>query len=85
MENIIENKLNGYFIRSKAQTVEQNEKNTRYFATLEKKKSESKLICKLNVNGNIITNQSNIYVEENKFYIALISDKERQIQLITFI
>lgn len=44
LENLIENKLNGYIIRSKAQIVEQNEKNTKYFASLEKKKSESKLI-----------------------------------------
>ena len=52
----MENKLNGYITRSKAQIVKQNEKNTKYFASLEKKKSESKVISRLNVNGTIVTN-----------------------------
>ena len=56
LETIMENNLNGYITRSKAQIVKQNEKNTKYFASLEKKKSESKVISRLNVNGTIVTN-----------------------------
>ena len=42
LDNITENKLNGLIIRSKAQIVEQDEKNSKYFASLEKKRAESK-------------------------------------------
>ena len=51
LDNITENKLNGLNIRSKAQIVEQDEKNSKYFASLEKKRAESKIVSRLNVNG----------------------------------
>ena len=50
LDRLTENKLNGQIIRSKAQIVEHGEKNSKYFASLEKKKSESKIISRLNVN-----------------------------------
>ena len=37
LETIMENKLNGYITRSQAQIIEQNEKKTKYFASLERK------------------------------------------------
>ena len=39
-DKITENKLNGFITRSKAQNIEQNERNSKYFASLEKKKAE---------------------------------------------
>ena len=56
LDKLTETKLNGQIIRSKAQIVDHGEKNnSKYFASLEKKKSDSKIISRLNVNGNIIT------------------------------
>lgn len=79
-ENLVENKLNGYIIRSKAQIVTQNERNTKYFASLEKKKSDSKLISRVNVNGNIITNQKNIGQKKTSSIKFFIRKNSRQIQ-----
>ena len=62
-DKITENKLNGFITRSKAQIIEQNERNSKYFASLEKKKAESKIISRLNVNGTLITNQKSILSE----------------------
>ena len=60
----IENKINGLIIRSKATIVEFSEKNSRYFANLEKKRSESKTVSQLNIKGKIITNTQDILNEE---------------------
>ena len=63
--------LNGYITRSKAQIIEQNEKNNKYFAGLEKKKSEAKAITRLNINNTVVTNQ-----RTKKFYEQLYSKIE---------
>ena len=84
LETIMENKLNGYITRSKAQIIEQNEKNTKYFASLEKKKSESKVISRLNINGTIVTNQQFILSEEKPFYEKLYSENEQTRSMIDF-
>ena len=47
LNSIIDNKINGIIIRSKATMVEFNEKNSRYFSNLEKKRAESKVINQL--------------------------------------
>ena len=43
-------KLNGYILRGRAVHIESNEKNTSYFANLEKSRAEKKTMCKLKVN-----------------------------------
>ena len=50
LDKITERKLNGFITRSKAQIIEQNERNSKYFAGLETKKAESKIISRLNIN-----------------------------------
>ena len=47
LESILENKINGSILRSKANIVEYSERNSKYFASLERKRSESKLINRL--------------------------------------
>ena len=37
--------------------VQEGEKNSKYFANLEKKRAESKVISRLNINGKIITEE----------------------------
>ena len=68
LDNITENKLNGLIIRSKAQIVEQDEKNSKYFASLEKKRAESKIVSRLNVNGTIITEPKEVLIEQKQYY-----------------
>lgn len=57
LENITETKINGFILRSKANLVEYGEKNSSYFASLEKKRSETKRVSQLNINNKIITDQ----------------------------
>ena len=83
-DKITENKLNGFITRSKAQIIEQNERNSKYFAILEKKKAESKFISRLNVNGTLITNQKSILSEEKQFYEKLYFKKEQINSTIDF-
>ena len=59
-EQLTETKLNGLILRSKSNIVEHDEKNSKYFASLEKKRSETKLISRLCVNNVISTNQKEI-------------------------
>ena len=59
-------------------------KNSKYFAGLEKKKAESKIISRLNIKGNIITSQKSILAEEKKFYEHLYSKKEQTNSNIDF-
>jgi len=68
LDNIVEYKVKGMVLRAKAEMVESNEKNTKYFASLEKKSSEKKLITQLNVQGKVITDQKDIRSEQKSFY-----------------
>ena len=71
-----ETKLNGLILRSKANIVEHDEKNSKYFASLEKKRSETKLISRLCVNNVISTNQKEILTEIQTFYKNLYNKRE---------
>ena len=77
LNGIIDNRINGKIIRAKAQFVESNEKNSKYFSSLEKKRSESKVLRQLNVNGTIINNQSNILLNQKTFYENLYKKREQ--------
>ena len=76
LDKLTENKQNGHIIRSKAQIVEHGEKNSKYFASLEKKKSESKIISRLNINGDISTDKREILSEQKKFYENLYKNRQ---------
>ena len=58
----------GLILRSKAEMVEHGEKNSKYFASLEKKRSETKLILRLKIDNKINTNQTEILSETELFY-----------------
>ena len=68
LEEVIDIKLNGQILRSKGNIIEHNEKNSKYFASLEKKKSETKLISRLQINDKISTDQKEILTETEKYY-----------------
>ena len=63
-------------LRSKADTVEHGEKNSKYFASLEKKRSEAKNISKLNIDNTTNTNQKEILSEIERFYKNLYNKRE---------
>ena len=84
LNELIDNRINGNIIRSKAQLVDNNEKNTKFFSSLEKKRSESKVLRQLNVNGNIINNQSNILLEQHLFYKKLYKKREQSPSFYNF-
>ena len=78
LENITDTKLNGLILRSKANMVENNEKNSKYFASLEKKRSENKTLTRLRINDTINTNQKEILQETELYYKKLYDKKETQ-------
>ena len=76
LNEIIENKVNGIILRSKCQQVENNEKNTKYFSSLEKKQAEKKVISKLNFNNCIITDINDILNAQSTFYSKLYEQRK---------
>lgn len=76
LNTLIEIKTEGYILRSKAQIIEEGEKNSKFFASLEKKRAESKIISRLNINGRVITDQDEILKEEKKYYQKLYSKQK---------
>ncbi len=62
---------NGSIFRSKAKWSEDGEKNSKFFMNLEKRNFVNKLITQLEVDGNIITDPSEILKEEKRFYEKL--------------
>ena len=58
--------------------VEHSEKNSRYFASLEKKRSEAKLISRLQINNKINTDQKETISETEIYYKTLYAKRETQ-------
>ena len=79
LETIYDKKTRGTIIRSKARWIEGGEKNTKYFANLEKRNYESKIIHSLNCDGNVISDPKLILEEEKSFYQNLYEEKPQEI------
>ena len=75
LETIRQSKMKGIILRSKVQWVEEGEKPTKYFASLERKNYTCKLINKLNVDNNIIEAPDKILQEVEKYYKNLYDSK----------
>ena len=84
LEIITDAKSNGFILRSKANIVENRGKNSKYFASLEKKRSESKTISRLLSNYTINTNQKVISQEAESYYKKLYDKKKTQDSRINF-
>ena len=69
-------KAKGCIFRSKAQWICEGERNTKYFYSLERARSESKTCQCLIVNGEEIVNQNRILEEQRRFYKELYSKDE---------
>lgn len=80
LNDLIDKRIKGILLRSKAEWVEGSEKNTKYFANLEKKNAEQKIISQLKDNSNNIeTNQNKILTKIKDFYERLYK-KDLQIE-----
>ena len=75
-DSIIEEKINGMLVRARAKHIEHNEKNTKYFANLEKRHYESKTIHKLKINNIKFSDIKTIMNEQRSFYSNLYSNKK---------
>ena len=74
LDQIINTKAEGAYIRSRSQNYEEGEKNSKYFFNIEKRNSYKKSINKLKTPVNIITeDQSEILEEMRSFYKDLYS------------
>ena len=74
LDNLERERARGVIIRSKAQWVEEGEKNTSYFLRLEKHNYCNKLITKLKVGDSVITDPIQILDEGHNFYRDLYSE-----------
>jgi hypothetical protein len=81
LENLNRSKTNGVMIRSKARWIEQGEKSTKYFLSLEKHNYNKKNITKLTSDGvNFYTDKKGVLKCINEFYSKLYSEKTVGIQ-----
>ena len=70
LDRIYKNECKGAGIRARVKWMEEGEKNTNYFLSLEKKNGENKLITQLKSLGNkkVVTKQQHILREVKRFY-----------------
>ena len=61
----------GAQVRSKQKWIEEGERNTQYFLTLEKIRGQQKIMSELKTDDEVITNQDEILKEQVKFYSTL--------------
>ena len=77
MSEIIKIKMEGIFIRSRAQDVENGEKPSKYFCNLESHNYLSKIIPKIEMpDGKVINNQTEILTEAKHFFENLYTSKD---------
>ena len=67
--------IKGFVIRSKASYIEGGEKNTKYFASLEKKRSDAKTLHKLVINGTEYTSQREILEKTKSYYETMYTEQ----------
>ncbi len=75
LESIEKYETNRFIIRNKINWIECGEKNSKLFLNLEKRNYENRLISKIKVNNELITDHKEIIKEQRKFYKTLYSEK----------
>ena len=75
LDKIYTQKAAGHQVRAKATLIDFGEKNSKFFANLEKSRYKSKHITALNINNKDVTDPGEILREEKRFYENLYSKK----------
>ena len=82
LETIRKDRIKGAMIRSRVNWIENGEKPTNYFCSLEKRNYTTKIIPKIeNEEGKIISNQKEILYEIELFYKNLYAEKEDLVEI----
>ena len=80
LQNIRHKKVDGMIIRSRAKWIQEGEKNTKYFCSLEKRNFVEKCMPYLETSqGELLTDQNMIKREVNSFYENLYKSRESDI------
>ncbi len=74
LEVIEKEEANGHILRSKVKWAEADEKNSKYFLSLEKHNYVNKLITQIEVDGTVINDQETILDKTKTFYNNLYSE-----------
>ena len=82
LQNVYELEIKGYIIRLKADYIEGGEKITKYYANLEKKRSDATTLHKLVKNDKEFTKQKDILEEVKSFYENMYTEKIVDIEKI---
>ncbi len=75
LEHIEKLEINGQILRSKVKWIEESEKKSRYFLSLEKRNYANKLITTLEIVGKMTKEPARISQEQTTFYQNLYSEK----------
>ena len=75
IDSFFEKKTQGAILRSKCNLYEHNEKSSKYFLSLEKKRGENSIVRKLSKNNTDITDHEDILKELHNFYSKLFERK----------
>ena len=75
LNELIDTKSKGAQIRSRANWVNEGEKNTKYFLSLEKKNQSNNVITKLNTENGIVSSEGDVLKEMCSFYEQLYTSK----------
>ena len=76
LNDLLMDKIKGAMVRTRAQTLEQGEKPTRYFLQLEKRIAKSKLITEVKIGENIIKEPLGIIREVRSFWKNIFTSEE---------
>ena len=81
LESIRKDHMRGLLVRTKARWIEEGEKPTKYFCSLEKRNFTNKNLTKIvNDKGEHITDQKHILEQIKQFYESLYSDNDMDLE-----
>jgi len=81
LEKFMTEKTEGTILRAKARWYEHGERSSKYFLNLEKRNYTKKTIKKLNVNGKMIENPTDILEAQKEFYSSLYKSSRKSTEV----
>ena len=84
LEDLNHYKEKGAYIRSRTEFIEQNEKSNKFFYNKERESFEKKTVDKLNIEGNIVSDEKEILSQLKLYYFNLYGSTNPQLQTVEF-